>query len=38
MDELARLLLLVVFAAVFVNIVRGTLRQWLRAKFVGASS
>ena len=34
-DQLARLLLLLVFAAFFVNVVRGTGRQWLRAKFIG---
>jgi hypothetical protein len=37
-DQLARLLLLIVFAAVFVNVTRGTLRQWLRAKFVGSTT
>ena len=31
----AQFLLLILFAAVFVNIARGTLRQWLRAKFIG---
>jgi hypothetical protein len=38
MNELSRLLLLVVFAAAFVNITRGTFRQWLRAKFIGATA
>jgi hypothetical protein len=38
MEPFARFLLLLVFAAVFVNIARGTLRQWLRAKFVGTSA
>jgi hypothetical protein len=38
LNELARILLTLVAAAVFVNIARGTLRTWLRAKFVGASA
>jgi hypothetical protein len=38
MEALARLALLLIAAALFVNVVRGTARQWLRAKFVGSSS
>jgi hypothetical protein len=34
-DEFARLLLLLLAAAVFVQLTRGTLRVWLRAKFLG---
>jgi hypothetical protein len=37
-QSLATLLLLVVGLAVFVNLTRGTLDQWLRAKFVGAGA
>jgi hypothetical protein len=36
-EALARLLLLLVVAALFVNVMRGTARKWLRAKFVGAA-
>jgi hypothetical protein len=35
-DDLARLLLLLLAGAAFVNISRGTFRRWLHAKFVGA--
>lgn len=35
MPELARLALLVILLAVFWNLARGTLRPWLRAKFLG---
>ncbi len=35
-DELARLLLLVLFAAMFVNVARGSFRRWLHAKFIGS--
>lgn len=35
MEDLARLALLLLFAALFVNLMRGTSRRWLRAKFVG---
>lgn len=38
MEAFARFLLLLVFAAVFVNIIHGTLHQWLRAKFVGTGA
>jgi hypothetical protein len=34
-DELARLLLLLLAAALFVQVTRGTTRRWLRMKFVG---
>ncbi len=34
-ETLARLLLLLVFAAFFVNLARGRARAWLRAKFMG---
>lgn len=34
-EDLARLVLLVLAAAAFVNVTRGTLRDWLRAKFIG---
>lgn len=34
-DDLARLALLLIFGAAFVNITRGTFRAWLRAKFLG---
>jgi len=34
-ESLSRLLLLLLFGAVFVNATRGTLRQWLNAKFLG---
>jgi hypothetical protein len=37
-NDLARILLVIVAAAVFVNVARGTLRQWLRAKLVGAAA
>jgi hypothetical protein len=33
--DLARLALLLILLAVFWNLARGTLRQWLRAKFLG---
>ena len=35
MPELARLILLLVALAVMWNLARGTLPQWLRAKFLG---
>jgi hypothetical protein len=35
-EDLARLLLLLIAAAAFVNITRGTFRSWLNAKFVGS--
>ena len=35
MPELARLALLLILLAVFWNLARGTLRPWLRAKFLG---
>jgi hypothetical protein len=34
-NDLARLLLLALFLAFFVQLVRGTARRWLRAKFLG---
>jgi hypothetical protein len=34
-DDLARLVLLVVFAVFFLQLLRGTTRSWLRAKFLG---
>jgi hypothetical protein len=34
-EDVARLALLLLFAAAFVNLTRGTLRNWLRAKFIG---
>jgi len=34
-EDLARLVLLLLVAAAFVNITRGTFRAWLQAKFVG---
>jgi hypothetical protein len=34
-DDLARLALLLILAAAFVNVTRGTFRAWLRSKFVG---
>jgi hypothetical protein len=37
-DDLARLALLLIFGAAFVNITRGSLRKWLRAKFIGATA
>jgi hypothetical protein len=36
-DELASLILLLILGAAFVNVSRGTLSQWLRAKFIGAA-
>lgn len=35
MPQLARLLLLLIALAVMWNLARGTLRPWLRAKFLG---
>lgn len=35
MDAFARILLLLIVAAVFVNVMRGTTRQWLRVKLTG---
>ena len=35
-DDLARLVLLLIAGAAFVNLSRGTLRTWLRAKFTGS--
>jgi len=37
-EPLARLVLLALFGAVMVNLSRGTLRAWLRAKFIGDTS
>jgi hypothetical protein len=34
-DDFARLLLLLLAAALFVQLTRGTTRAWLRAKFLG---
>jgi hypothetical protein len=34
-DDLARLVLYVIAGAVLVNLSRGTLSTWLRAKFIG---
>jgi hypothetical protein len=34
-ESFARLLLLLFLGALFVNLVRGTARHWLRAKFIG---
>lgn len=34
-EDLARLLLLVIFGAFFVAVIRGKERAWLRAKFLG---
>lgn len=34
-DDLARLALLLIASAAFVNLSRGTFRTWLRAKFIG---
>jgi hypothetical protein len=34
-DDLARLFLLLIVGALFVNLSRGTARQWLHNKFVG---
>lgn len=35
-EDLARLLLLLVAGAAFVNLSRGTLGTWLRSKFIGS--
>lgn len=35
MPELSRLALLLIILAVFLNLARGTLKPWLRAKFLG---
>jgi len=35
MPDFARLALLLILLAVFWNLARGTLRPWLRAKFLG---
>jgi hypothetical protein len=35
-NDVARLVLALLAAAAFVNVTRGTFRQWLHAKFVGA--
>lgn len=34
-EDLSRLILLLLFAAAFVNITRGSFRDWLGAKFIG---
>jgi hypothetical protein len=34
-EDLARLILLLIFGAWFVNLSRGTARAWLRSKFIG---
>jgi hypothetical protein len=34
-DDLARLVLLLLAGAFFVQLTRGTARRWLRAKFIG---
>lgn len=35
MEDLAKLFLLLLAGAFFVQLTRGTARQWLRAKFIG---
>ncbi len=35
MDDVARLILLLIATAAFVNLTRGTFGAWLRAKFLG---
>ena len=37
-DDFARLALLLIIAAAFANLSRGTFRAWLRAKFIGAAA
>jgi hypothetical protein len=37
-EDVARLALLLIFGAAFVNISRGTFRKWWRAKFIGAAT
>jgi hypothetical protein len=34
-ENLARILLLLLAVALFLNVANGTWRQWLRAKFIG---
>jgi hypothetical protein len=37
-EDLARLLLLLVAVVLLVQLTRGTTKQWLRAKFIGKTS
>lgn len=37
-EDLSRLLLLLIGGAALVNLSRGTLSRWLRAKFIGGTS
>jgi hypothetical protein len=36
-EEFSQLVLLVLGAALFLQVLRGTARQWLRVKFLGAA-